>query len=982
MMKRVLILFLILTAAGNAFAQQVVTIAGLAGSTGSTDGTGTAARFNEPHALVADKNGNVYVADRLNHRIRKISASGVVSTFAGSGVAGSTDGQGLNASFNEPWGIAIDTLGNLYVADTKNYKVRQIDAAGNVTTLAGTGVFGTTNGPAATARFGFPAGIAVTRDGSTIYISDYNTHTIRKLNAGQVTTVAGTVFVSGNANGTGTAATFNHPYGLALLSNGNLIITDEWNCQIRMMTPVGTVSTIAGNGIPGDVNGPALSASFNYPSAVAADTLNNLFVADVITNTIRKINLTTATVSTYVGASGQQGAVDGNGIAAKFKMPTGIAYNRSGRNLWVGDNGNHTVRRVTAISTTTLTLSISGGSAICAGAPASFTISPAGLYNYTILENGQTLGTSTNGNVTVNGLTQGNHTLTAIAFDASGATASSNTLNVTVYPSFSPTITSSAGTAICDGASLTLTATTGTAYSWSNGSTAQSIVVNTAGSFTVSVTNSNGCVGSSAPMSITVQAAPVATITASTDTVCPGKTTVLTASAGSAWLWSNGANTQSITVGQGNYSVTVTGTGGCTDQSTVQSIAVYSTVTPSVTPSGAVMLIQGDTLTLTASGGTAYTWSNGVTGSTLNVTTGGTYTVATTNANGCTSSSAAVTVTLINSSNIITALGPVSFCEGESVVLSSVFPTGNQWYYEGLPVTGATGSQYVAVDSGWYYVAVFQGGNWMYSDSTLIKVYRNPDVPQAADTSVCKGNAVQLSVVSEPGLTYKWYDEYTAGNLLASSLSYTTPALTTNTTYYVEAMNGFGCISPARLDVNVNVLAIPAATFTYNVSSQSGQFTTTFNCTTINPATVYWIFGDTTIPGNTSQQIDPQFTYPLEGNYSVTLITANALGCTDTLIKTVYIGINLPAFVPTTFTPNGDGKNDVFRVRGEQFRLEEMRIYDQWGTLIYTTDSARPEWDGTVNGVTVQNGTYLYRIKISNQENQSQELNGPITVIK
>jgi hypothetical protein len=304
-----------------------------------------------------------------------------------------------------------------------------------------------------------------------------------------------------------------------------MILEDE---TVSIKIPAGVVNEMQlkvsgkgndapGNGIPGDVNGPALSASFNYPSSVAADTLNNLFVADVITNTIRKINLTTATVSTYVGASGQQGAVDGNGIAAKFKMPTGIAYNRSGRNLWVGDNGNHTVRRVTAISTTTLTLSISGGSAICAGAPASFTISPAGLYNYTILENGQTLGTSANGNVTVNGLTQGNHTLTAIAFDASGATASSNTLNVTVYPSFSPTITSSAGTAICDGASLTLTATTGTAYSWSNGSTAQSIVVNTAGSFTVSVTNSNGCVGSSAPISITVQAAPVATITASFD---------------------------------------------------------------------------------------------------------------------------------------------------------------------------------------------------------------------------------------------------------------------------------------------------------------------------------------------------------------------------------------------------------------------------------------------------------------------------------
>jgi gliding motility-associated-like protein len=974
------ILFLIFQ--GALFAQQVSTVAGLAGLTGNANGTGSSARFNEPHGLTADKNGNIYIADRINNLIRKITPSGTVSTFAGTGAIGATDGPALTASFNEPWDIACDTLGNFYIADTKNYKIRKIDASGNVTTLAGTGVFGTSNGPGATARFGTPAGIAVTKDGQKIYVSDYNTHTIRLIDAGQVFTLAGTVFLSGSVDGNGTAASFNHPFGLSLNASGDLLIADEWNHKIRKMTPAGIVSTIAGDGNPGTTDGTPLTARFNFPVDVASDTIGNIFITDGLNHTIRKFSSQSGQVTTYAGYAGQPGAVDGNGSLARFKNPAGIVYNRANRALFIGDNGNNTIRKVVFTSSITLTVALTGSPTVCAGTPVTFTVTPSGLSNYSITENGIILGSSTTPSVILNSLTPGSHTLQATAIDAGGATAFSNTLSLTVLPAFVPIVSSNGGTAICNGASLTLTAQSGSNYLWSGGQTTSSIVVSSAGSYSVSVTNGSGCRGTSQPFVVTVQASPIAAITALTDTVCPGATTTLTASAANTWLWSNGATTQAINVGAGNYSVTVSGAGGCTATSLPMPISSYVVNTPVVSPSGSVNILQGDSILLQASGGTSYVWSTGATGSSIYVSATGNYSVVTTASNGCTSTSAIVQVTIISSSTILTAQGVTSFCDGGSVVLSSIFSSGNQWFYEGMPLPGETAQQYTARDSGWYYVGVWLNNSWMYSDSILIKVYSAPEVPMANDTVACKGSSIVLSPVIVSGVSYRWYDSAFNGTLLYSGSQFPTPPIIANTTYYVEAVSINGCPSAGRMNLNVSLFDIPKAAFTYSVITQSGLYTANFSCTALNPYSVTWIFGDTTVAGNVSYSNDTVFTYSTAGTYEVILITSNALGCTDTLIKKVYIGAKYPAFVPTTFTPNEDGKNDIFRVRGEQITLQEMKIYDQWGTLIYTTDSALPQWDGRVNGNVVPNGTYVYRIVILDADNISKEMTGPVTVIK
>ena len=249
-------------------AQNVYTVAGMAGVSGSSNGQGTSASFNNPYGVASDSQGNLYVANRFGNTIRKIDPSGNVTTYAGTGTPGATDGPASSATFNEPWGITCDSLGNVYVADTKNYKIRKISASGQVTTVAGIGTSGVTNGIAALAQFSYPTGITTTPNGSIIYVSDKMTHTIRKIENGQVSTFAGTSYSIGSNDGQGLIAKFYNPNGLAIDASGNLYVADESNHKIRKITPAGYVSTIAGSGSAGSTDGPALHASFNYPWGV------------------------------------------------------------------------------------------------------------------------------------------------------------------------------------------------------------------------------------------------------------------------------------------------------------------------------------------------------------------------------------------------------------------------------------------------------------------------------------------------------------------------------------------------------------------------------------------------------------------------------------------------------------------------------------------------------------------------------------------
>jgi sugar lactone lactonase YvrE len=270
----------------------VSTIAGLAGNFGTNDSFGTSARFYGPQALAANNAGQLFVADTANSTIRKISG-GTVSTFAGAaGISNSFDGLGSNAQFYHPEGVATDSAGNVYVADTWNHTIRKITSAGAVTTLAGlAGNFGAADGSNSKARFNRPAGIAV--DSSTnIFIADSLNHTIRKIApSGAVSTIAGLAGVWGSADGTNNAARFYLPEGVGIAANGDIFVTDSGNQTVRKISFLGTnwvVTTAAGlNGFAGSANGTGPSAQFYFPAGIGFDNTGYLYIADTANNTIR-----------------------------------------------------------------------------------------------------------------------------------------------------------------------------------------------------------------------------------------------------------------------------------------------------------------------------------------------------------------------------------------------------------------------------------------------------------------------------------------------------------------------------------------------------------------------------------------------------------------------------------------------------------------------------------------------------------------------
>jgi len=320
------------------------------GSSGSANGTGTSASFNQPSGITTDGT-NLYVADSMNNLIRKIVIStGVVTTVAGTGSNGSADNTtGTSASFNYPSGITTDGT-NLYVADSNNHLIRKIViSTGVVTTVAG--VAGSTgsadNTTGTSASFNYPSGI--TTDGTNLYVAETSNHLIRKIviSTGVVTTVAGTGS-SGSANGTGTSASFDNPNEITT-DGTNLYVADSNNHLIRkIVISTGVVTTLAGTGSSGSANGTGTSASFNAPNGITTDG-TNLYVGETNNHIIRKIVISTGVVTTVAGTVSSactvsSGSANGTGTSASFNQPSEITTD--GINLYVADLGNHLIRQI------------------------------------------------------------------------------------------------------------------------------------------------------------------------------------------------------------------------------------------------------------------------------------------------------------------------------------------------------------------------------------------------------------------------------------------------------------------------------------------------------------------------------------------------------------------------------------------------------------------------------------------------------------
>jgi sugar lactone lactonase YvrE len=314
----------------------------------------TGALFAFPAAIAADGAGNLYVADSSSNSVEKITAAGMVSTLAGTtGVAGTQDGTGGGALFNQPAGVAVDNAGNVFVSDTGNATIRKITPSGTVSTLAGSPANrGSQDGPGSTATFSAPAGLNVDGAGN-LYVTDTFNATIRKItSAGVVSTLAGMAGNRGDADGTGAAARFNYPNGVTVDAAGNVYVADTYNDTIRQITAAGVVTTLAGSaGISGATDLTGATALFNQPCGIAVDAAGNIYVADTGNGTIRKI-APGGVVRTVAGAAGIAGWGDGMGNRALFNQPRGLVVDATG-NVFVADTGNGTLRKIAADGTVT-----------------------------------------------------------------------------------------------------------------------------------------------------------------------------------------------------------------------------------------------------------------------------------------------------------------------------------------------------------------------------------------------------------------------------------------------------------------------------------------------------------------------------------------------------------------------------------------------------------------------------------------------------
>jgi sugar lactone lactonase YvrE len=304
---------------------------------GYVNGSATTAKFYFPGGIAVDEKGNVFVADSGNNRIRKIDTNGVVSNLAGDGGRGLVNGNAPSAQFANPMGIGVDTLGQVFISDQGNDTIRRIDRLGNVSSFAGTdgGYYGSSL-----------TGLAAS-GGPVVYVADEYQHVIFKTSSnywlGGSDVLAGIRWISGLVDGAGSIAKFKKPGGIALGPDGYLYVADTGNNLIRKVSSTGVVSILAGNGLPGFVDGSGNAVQFNSPVGVAVDSIGNVYVADSGNRCVRKIS-TSGEVATLAG-SGSYGHSDDIGSKATFENPTGIAVDKNGI-VYVVDRFNHKIRKI------------------------------------------------------------------------------------------------------------------------------------------------------------------------------------------------------------------------------------------------------------------------------------------------------------------------------------------------------------------------------------------------------------------------------------------------------------------------------------------------------------------------------------------------------------------------------------------------------------------------------------------------------------
>jgi sugar lactone lactonase YvrE len=329
----------------------VLTVAGNGAPTFSGDGGSATLAALNPAGVAVDSSGNLFIADNLNNRIRKVTPAGIITTVAGNGSRdfSGDGGAATSASLGSPNGVVVDRSGNLYISDNLNNRIRKVTPAGIITTVAGNGSSGWTGdgGPAPSASISSPSGIAVDQSGN-LYIADLGNLRVRKVTStGIITTIAGNgTFGFSGDGGPATLAALRSPKGVAVDAGGNLFIVDTGNNRIREVTPAGIITTVAGNGsatFSGD-GGPATMTAVN-PAGVAVDAGGNLFIADSGNNRIRKVT-SAGIISTVAGDGSLAFRGDGGPALSAELNAAGVTVDTGG-NVFIVDTANNRIREVT-----------------------------------------------------------------------------------------------------------------------------------------------------------------------------------------------------------------------------------------------------------------------------------------------------------------------------------------------------------------------------------------------------------------------------------------------------------------------------------------------------------------------------------------------------------------------------------------------------------------------------------------------------------
>ena len=920
---------------------------GAAATTGEIDG---------PTVVNFDTLGNMYIADYLNNRIRKVSTSGIMTTVAGNGTAGYSGdgGPATAAELNEPSYVVV-RYGSLYIADYYGHRIRKVSPTGIMSTVAGNGTGGYSGdgGAATAAELYFPT--SVTFDaGNNMYIADEANNLIRKVTpAGIISTFAGGGSTLGDG-GPATAASLNRPGGVACDASGNIFITDAVNQRIRKVATSGIITTYCGNGTAGYTGdgGAATAAEVNHPLRLMVDAGDNVYFGDVNNNRIRKI--TAAGIITTIAGNGTAGFSGDGGpaTAAELSGAQGVAMDASG-NIFLVDVGNARVRKI-GPGTAPYVATPTGVASVCARDTISLIDSTAG-------------GTWTSSNTTiatvnalgvVGGVAGGTATISYSVTNACGTSV--NTKSITVLPQPVISALTAASSTICVGSGEYVTDTV-SGGTWSSSNTSVAMVTSagyvtgvTSGTAIISYIVTNSCGSALSTFNITITAAPAAGTVSGATAPCIGSPATYTDGiSGGTWNTSNhsvatisaGGVLSGVTTGADSVEYTVTNTCGTAQARLL--VTIGSAATPA-SISGTATVCTGATTSLSDST-TGGTWTSGNTSiatvGTTGIVTGvaaGTVNITYTVTSSCGSAYAIKAVTVTAAPTVAAISGTATVCSGNTTTLTDATGSGT-WSSSNTSIaTVSSGGVVGGVAAGSATISYTVTSTCGSRSATLaMTVSSAPAVPAISGaSSLCTGTSTTLTDGASGGT---WTSSPTSvATVNASGTVYGVTAGTANITYSVTNTCGTTTVTQS---LTVNSLA-SAGTITGTPSTCTGSTATLTDGTTGGT----WASSNSAIASVSASGV-------------VTGITAGTVTITYTVTSTCGTAIATQAFTVNAAPAAGSITGVASVCSGSSITLTDAASGGTWSSSAGTIASVSAS--GLVTGVSAGSAIISYTVTTS-----------------